>query len=83
MGKSNSELLLSPVGESTIQVPKRVNFQDMSVETGLDLPLEIANLLLIDALGYSKLLVNEKIELLQELNHILHSFRVAEAIGDA
>ena len=83
MGKSSSELLLSPVGESTIQVPKRVNFQDMSVETGLDLPLEIANLLLIDALGYSKLLVNEKIELLQELNHILHSFRVAEAIGDA
>ena len=83
MGKSSSELLLSPVGESTIQVPKRVNFQDMSVETGLDLPLEIANLLLIDVLGYSKLLVNEKIELLQELNHILHSFRVAEAIGDA
>jgi len=83
VGKSSSELLLSPVGESTIQVPKRVNFQDMSVETGLDLPLEIANLLLIDVLGYSKLLVNEKIELLQELNHILHSFRVAEAIGDA
>ena len=83
MGKSNSELLLSPVGESTIQVPKRVNFQDMSVETGLDLPLEIANLLLINVVGYSKLLVNEKIELLQELNHILHSFRVAEAIGDA
>ena len=83
MGKSSSELLLSPVGESTIQVPKRVNFQDMSVETGLDLPLEIANLLLINVVGYSKLLVNEKIELLQELNHILHSFRVAEAIGDA
>jgi hypothetical protein len=83
VGKSNSELLLSPVGESTIQVPKRVNFQDMSVETGLDLPLEIANLLLINVVGYSKLLVNEKIELLQELNHILHSFRVAEAIGDA
>jgi len=83
VGKSSSELLLSPVGESTIQVPKRVNFQDMSVETGLDLPLEIANLLLINVVGYSKLLVNEKIELLQELNHILHSFRVAEAIGDA
>ena len=83
MGKSSSELLLSPVGESTIQVPKRVNFQDMSVETGLDLPLEIANLLLINVVGYSKLLVNEKIELLQELNRILHSFRVAEATGDA
>jgi hypothetical protein len=83
VGKSNSELLLSAVGESTIQVPKRVNFQDTSVETGLDLPLEIAHLLLINVVGYSKLLVNEKIELLQELNHILHSFRVAEAIGDA
>ena len=61
-----------------------MNSQDTSVATGLDLPLdEIARLLLIDVVGYSKLLVNEKIELLQELNHILHSFRVAEAIGDA
>jgi hypothetical protein len=65
-----------------ISIPKRVNSQDTSAETGLD-PLEIAHLLLIDVVGYSKLLVNEEIELLQELNHILHSFRVAEAIGDA
>jgi len=60
-----------------------VNSQDTSVATGLDLPLEIAHLLLINVVGYSKLLVNEKIELLQELNRILHSFRVAEATGDA
>ena len=66
-----------------ISIPKRVSSQDTSVENGLDLPLEIAHLLLIDVLGYSKLLVNEKIELLQELNYILHSFRVAEAIGYA
>jgi hypothetical protein len=66
-----------------ISIPKRVNSQDTSAETGLDLPLEIAHVLLIDVVGYSKLLVNEEIELLLELNHILHSFRVAEAIGDA
>jgi hypothetical protein len=66
-----------------ISIAKRVNSQDTFAETGLDLPLEIAHLLLIDVVGYSKLLVNEEIELLQELNHILHSFRVAEAIGDA
>jgi hypothetical protein len=63
--------------------PNGVNSQDTSAETGLDLPLEIARLLLIDVVGYSKLLVNEKIELLQELNHILHCFRVPEAIGVA
>jgi hypothetical protein len=66
-----------------ISIPKRVNSQDTSAETGLDLPLEIALLLLIDVVGYSKLVVNEKIELLQELNHILHCFRVPEAIGVA
>jgi TolB-like protein/class 3 adenylate cyclase/Tfp pilus assembly protein PilF len=49
-----------------------------------DLPLEIAHLLLIDVVGYSKLLVNEQIEMLQELNHIVReteSFRTAEASG--
>src|SRR6266478_4375723 len=49
-----------------------------------DLPLEIAHLLLIDAVGYSKLLVNEQIKLLQELNQIVRStecFRTAEKTG--
>jgi TolB-like protein/class 3 adenylate cyclase/Flp pilus assembly protein TadD len=61
-----------------------VNPQDTSAESRPDLPLEIAHLLLIDAVGYSKLLVNEQIELLQELNQIVHrteSFRMAEASG--
>jgi len=61
-----------------------VNAQDTSAETKPDLPLEIAHLLLIDVVGYSTLLVNEQIELLQELNQIVHgtqSFRAAEAIG--
>jgi TolB-like protein/class 3 adenylate cyclase/Tfp pilus assembly protein PilF len=56
----------------------------MSPELGPDLPLEIAHVLLIDAVGYSKLLVNEQIELLQELNQIVPStecFRTAEKTG--
>ena len=58
--------------------------QDISPEPGPDLPLEIAHVLLIDAVGYSKLLVNEQIELLQELNQIVRStecFRTAEKTG--
>src|SRR2546425_6467231 len=61
-----------------------VNAQDTSAESKPDLPLEIAHLLLIDVAGYSKLLVNEQIELLQELNQIVRStecFRAAEASG--
>jgi TolB-like protein len=49
-----------------------------------DLPLEIAHILLIDVVGYSKLLVNDEIELLQELNQIVRStecFRTAERSG--
>ena len=61
-----------------------MNAQDTPVESKPDLPLEIAHLLLIDVVGYSKLLVNEQIELLQELNQIVHgtdAFRAAEASG--
>jgi TolB-like protein/class 3 adenylate cyclase/Tfp pilus assembly protein PilF len=61
-----------------------VNAQDTSAESKPDLPLEIAHLLLIDVVGYSKLLVNEQIELLQELNQIVRStdhFRAAETAG--
>ena len=58
-----------------------VNAQDMPAEPTVDLPLEIAHLLLIDVVGYSKLLVNEQIELLHELNRIVRNtecFRAAE-----
>src|SRR6266702_3011747 len=77
-------LLLSAAGERTVRVRKSVNPQDTSAETKPDLQLEIAHVLLIDVVGYSKLLVNEQIELLQELNQIVHgtqSFRAAEASG--
>jgi len=62
-----------------------VSSHDTPAETAPDLQLEIAHLLLIDVVGYSKLLVNEQIELLQELKQIVRStesFRAAEAKGE-
>src|SRR5881275_3708641 len=56
----------------------------MSAEPDPDLQLEIAYILLIDVVGYSKLLVNEQIELMQELNRIVRGaecFRAAEGAG--
>ena len=56
--------------------------QHLDAGEGADLALEIAHLLFIDVVGYSKLLVNEQIELMQELNRIVRgtdSFRDAEA----
>src|SRR2546421_10001792 len=49
-----------------------------------DLQLEIAHLLLIDIVGYSKLLVNEQVETVQHLNRVVRatdSFRAGEASG--
>jgi len=51
----------------------RVNAQDTPAETKPDLQLEIAHILLIEVVGYSKLLVNEQIEVLQELNRIVRN----------
>src|SRR5216117_2324339 len=54
----------------------------MSTES--DLRLEIAHVLFIDIVGYSKLLINEQRESLQELNQIVRgteTFRAAEAAG--
>jgi TolB-like protein/class 3 adenylate cyclase len=62
-----------------------VNAQPPLSENKPDLPLEIAHLLLIDVVGYSKLLVDEQITLLQELNQIVHkteSFGAAEVSGE-
>src|SRR5438045_7685716 len=56
----------------------------MSTEVKKEIQLEIAHVLLIDVVGYSKLLVNEQIDVLQELNHIVRStecFRAAETKG--
>ena len=54
----------------------------MSTEDPSRLELEIAHVLLIDVVGYSKFLVNEQIELLQDLNRIVRGtprFLAAEA----
>src|SRR5437667_2429585 len=56
----------------------------MPAEVKKEIQLEIAHLLFIDVVGYSKLLVNEQIELMQELNRIVRGtecFREAEASG--
>src|SRR5437870_9419755 len=58
--------------------------EDRSVEPESYLEPEIAHLLLIDVAGYSKLLINEQIELLQELNQVVRNtecFRAAETAG--
>jgi TolB-like protein/class 3 adenylate cyclase/Tfp pilus assembly protein PilF len=62
-----------------------VSPQDTPAEPTPDLQLEIAHVLLIDVVSYSKLLVNEQIELLQELKQIVRStesFHAAEARGE-
>jgi TolB-like protein/class 3 adenylate cyclase/cytochrome c-type biogenesis protein CcmH/NrfG len=56
----------------------------MSAEIKKEIQLEIAHVLFIDIVGYSKLLINEQHELLQELNQIVRTteaFRAAEAVG--
>jgi TolB-like protein/class 3 adenylate cyclase len=53
----------------------------MSTELEPDLQLEIAHVLFIDIVGYSKLLINEQHESLAELNQVVRNtdaFRVAE-----
>src|SRR6266568_1106154 len=54
----------------------------MSTELEPDLQLEIAHVLFVDIVGYSKLLINEQRESLRELNQTFRNtdaFRVAEA----
>src|SRR6266571_3589193 len=56
----------------------------MSAAVNKEIQLEIAHVLLIDVVGYSRLLVNEQIELLQDLNQIVRDtecFRAAETKG--
>src|ERR1051326_4990508 len=53
-------------------------------EPSPDLQLEIAHVLFIDIVGYSKLFLNEQHELLQELTQIVRSteaFRTADTAG--
>ena len=56
----------------------------MSSETSRDLRLEIAHVLFIDIVGYSKLLHNQQSEVLRELNEVVRGteqFRSADSGG--
>src|SRR6266849_5097221 len=56
----------------------------MSAELQPNAELEIAHVLFIDVVGYSRLLINEQSALLAELNQLVrttHHFRTAEAAG--
>ncbi|PYM02631.1 MAG: hypothetical protein DMF19_02185 [Verrucomicrobia bacterium] len=56
----------------------------MSAETSRDLRLEIAHVLFIDIVGYSKLLHNQQSEVLREVNEVVRGteqFRLAESAG--
>src|SRR5512132_1203502 len=70
--------------KDSVSFSQRVNAQDRPAVPPPDLQLEIAHLLLIDVVAYSKLSNDEQIELLQELNRIVRStecFRAAETSG--
>src|SRR2546429_3569449 len=56
----------------------------MSAETGRHRRLEIAHVLFVDIVGYSKLLLNEQSEILDELNEVVRSseqVRLAQETG--
>src|SRR6266403_1889598 len=56
----------------------------MASEIKKEIQLEIAHILFIDIVGYSKLLINEQRALLEELNQIVRGteeFQTAEAAG--
>ena len=43
----------------------------MAIEVNAETDLEIAHILFIDTVGYSKLLINQQRELLNELNRVV------------
>src|SRR5207248_5754211 len=56
----------------------------MSLERKPDLHLEIAHVLFMDVVGFSKLLINDQSEILEQLNRLVREtphFREAEAAG--
>src|SRR5438874_10466083 len=55
----------------------------MSAETGSHRRLEIAHVLFVDIVGYSKLLLNEQSEILDELNEVVRSTEQVNLAQDA
>jgi TolB-like protein/class 3 adenylate cyclase len=61
-----------------------VGIRDMSAEIKKEIQLEIAHVLFIDVVGYSKLSIDEQAEYLEQLREIVRAtepFRVAQAQG--
>src|SRR5438132_358393 len=55
----------------------------MSAETGRHRRIEIAHVLVVDIVGYSKLLLNEQSEILDELNEVVRSAEQVRLAQDA
>lgn len=73
-----------PSTEAVTIISKRVNAPHTPTEPTPDLQVEIAHLLLLDLVGYSKLLVEEQVQLVQELIEIVRAtdcFRNAASAG--
>jgi TolB-like protein/Tfp pilus assembly protein PilF len=62
-----------PLAEAVTIISKRVNAPHTPAKPSSDLQLEIAHLLLLDFVGYSKLLVEEQVQLIQELTEIVRA----------
>src|ERR1700681_3030332 len=76
---SRAPALLSTIGELDESVPP--THVRMPVERKADLHLEIAHVLFMDVVGFSKLLINDQSEILEQLNQLVHDtphFREAE-----
>ena len=57
----------------------------MPAEVRKDLHLEVAHVLFMDVVGFSKLLINDQTEILEQLNQLVRDtphFREAEAAGN-
>jgi len=57
-------------------IPTGLDFTAMADDQKTDLRLEIAHVLFVDIVGYSKLLIEEQSEVLQELNQIVRNMEV-------
>jgi TolB-like protein/class 3 adenylate cyclase len=62
-----------PSIEAVTIISKRVNAPHTPAESTPDVQVEIAHLLLLDVVGYSKLLVEEQVQLIQELTEVVRA----------
>jgi adenylate cyclase len=83
-GEAGRPALFRLAVKSKMRIVKEKGWCFMPAEPGSDLQLEIGHVLLIDIVGYSKLLITEQRERLQALNEIVRNtaqFRASDAQG--